>query len=148
MNRAQTCPEPGTLLDARVNTVFSASPILLSVVILQSAIVHRAERKEVHQGVDVPGPKCPKDSLSVEVTGEPPLSSFRDCSFIQSRKSEHVQPFALPFFRNIVGICFQREVLLRLPNVNETQSVHRNEADREVARIVVICERLGFERSA
>ena len=27
-NRAQTSPEPGTLLDARVNTVFSASPIL------------------------------------------------------------------------------------------------------------------------
>lgn len=28
MNRAQTSPEPGTLLDARVNTVFSALPIL------------------------------------------------------------------------------------------------------------------------
>ena len=148
MNRAQTCPEPGTLLDARVNTVFSASPILWSMVVLRSVMEHRAERKEVHQGVDVPGPKCPKGSLSVEVTGEPPLSSFRDCTFIQSRKSEHVQPFALPFFRNIVCICFQREVLLCLTKVNKTQSVHCNDLDREVVRMMVICERLGFERSA
>jgi hypothetical protein len=126
MNRAQTCPEPGTLLDARVNTVFSASPILWSMVMPQSVMAHPTERKDVYQGVDIPGPKCPKGSLSVEVTSKPSLSSFSDCALIQSREGEHVQPFALPLFGNIVCICFQREVLLCLPNVNETQSVDRN----------------------
>lgn len=100
---------------------------------LQLVIADAMEREGTHQGVDVSGPKDPKGGLSVEVTSKPPPSSFRDCTLIQSRKSEHVQPFALPFFRNIVCICFQREVLFLLPKV-ESQSIHHNEVGQRVGR--------------
>lgn len=48
MNRAQTSPEPGTLLDARVNTVFSASPVLWIMVVPGSVMADPMERERAH----------------------------------------------------------------------------------------------------
>jgi hypothetical protein len=123
MNRAQTSPEPGTLLDARVNTVFSASPILCNPKAFQSANLDQVRERETYQGVDVPYPKSAKGNFSIEITGEPPLGRFGYRTLVQNRKSNHIQPFTLPFLRNVVCIRFQREVLLGLPKTNQPAPV-------------------------
>ena len=87
------------------------------------------------QGVDISNPKCAKGRLSVEITGEPPLGSFCDRTLIQGRESEHIQLLALTLLRDVVCICFQREVLLCLPRVNESQPVRGNEAGKEMGKV-------------
>jgi len=107
--------------------------------------------RSAHQGVDVSYPERTKSGLSIEVTGEPPFGSFSYCTFVQSGKSEHIQPFAFTFLRNIVCVRFQREVLLGLPKTNQPQPVHHDELGRDGIwgeNMRLICERLRFERSA
>ena len=89
MNRAQTSPEPGTLLDARVNTVFSPSPILCDTEAFQLVVSGRI-REKTHQDVDVSYPKRAKGNFGIEVTSEPPFGSFSYRTLIQSRESEHI----------------------------------------------------------
>jgi len=83
-----------------------------------------------HQGVDISGPKRSKGRLSGGITGELSFRSFGYRTLIQGRESEHVQPFTLSLFRNVVCIRLWREVLLNLPKAIQPQSIHET---REVA---------------
>lgn len=97
-------------------------------------MLNQVEGKMTHQGVDVPYPKRAKGGLSIKVASKPPFGGFGYRTLVQSRKSKHIQPFAFPLLRDIVRICFQREVLLGLPKINQPQPIHHNEVGRDIWR--------------
>ena len=90
--RAQTSPEPGTLLTALLSVSCSTCSCIpcIRYVTDRFNICRMAQKTMTHQHITIPTPKQPQCFLCTCFTRKPPPGRFCDCVFVEASNDEQV----------------------------------------------------------